>query len=384
VKLKARPEDFRVEERISLRPGKRGRYAIYKLEKQFWNTLDVLRELETRHRFRHLGRAGLKDRYSRSVQFISTTTVGPPTIREKNWQLTLVGRSDEPVSRDVLLGNRFTVILRALTDDEAEAVTDAWPATCRHGVPNYYDEQRMGSARHGEGFIARRLVAGHCNGALKLWLATPSAADDSASRRRKKTVLDNWGDWRRCLPHVPPEARRAVEHLIRSPHDFKGAVPLIERHLLELFLNAWQSWLWNETLALVLDRTGVAHRRIDYGLGTFIFYERLDPKQCRYLEKLVIPAPGPRAQFTSDRVAQAMSEVLARDGLGLSDMKLPFRERGLFFRTWDRPAIVIPRNPVLSRPGPDELYPGRAKLTAGFFLPGGSYATIVVKRLMPG
>ncbi|MFO7675782.1 MAG: tRNA pseudouridine(13) synthase TruD [bacterium] len=383
MKLKARPDDFRVEERVSLRPRKRGRYAVYRLEKRFWNTLDVIRELERRYRFRDIGRAGLKDRYALSVQFISTTTDGPATIREKNWQLSLVGRSDEPVSREMLLGNRFTITLRALTGPEADAVAAAWPGVCRSGVPSYYDEQRLGSARHGAGFIARKLIAGHYNGALKLWLATPSGADDPAARRRKQAVLASWGDWRRCLPHVPPEARAAVEHLAGAPGDFKGAVQLIDRRLLELFLNAWQGWVWNETLALVLERTGVAHLRVKYGLGTFVFYDRLQTDQFRYLSKLTIPAPGPRARFASDRVGRAMNEVLAADGLELTDIKLRFRLRGLFFHTWDRPAVVIPRNPVLGRPKPDELYPGRLRLTVGFFLPGGAYATILVKRLLP-
>jgi tRNA pseudouridine13 synthase len=383
VKIKTRPDDFRVEERISLRPHKRGRYAVYRLDKQFWNTLDVIRELEQRHRFRHIGRAGLKDRYARSSQFISTTTAGPQVIKEKNWQLTLVGRSDEPVSRDVLLGNRFTVTLRALTAPELETVVATWPAVCRSGVPNYYDEQRMGSARHGAGFIARKLIAGHYNGALKLWLATPSAADDPATRRRRQAVLADWGDWRRCLPHVPPEARAAVEHLAASPGDFRGAVQLIDRPLLELFLNAWQAWIWNETLALVLERSHVAHRRLEYGLGTFVFYDRLSSEQFRYLSGLVIPAPGPAARFASDRVERAMSETLARDGLELSGVKLKFHQRGLFFHSWDRPAIVIPRSPSLSRPQPDDLYPGRSKVTIGFFLPGGAFATMLIKRLLP-
>ena len=384
MKLKARPEDFKVEERLRLRPGRRGRYAVYRLEKQLWNTLDVIRELERRHRFRHIGRAGLKDRYSRSVQYLSTITAGPPAIREKNWRLEFVGRSDEPVSRDVLLGNRFTVTLRALQPEETEAVLEAWPVVCRSGFPNYYDEQRLGSARHGQGFIARRLIAGHYNGALKLWLATPSANDDADARRRKRTILEHWGDWRACLSHVPPEARAAIGWLIAEPGDFEGAVRRIDRPLLELFLNAWQSWVWNETLTLVLERSGLDLRRLEYNLGTFAFYRRVDAGQFRYLSRLVIPAPGPRARFTSDRVEQAMTEVLARERLTLDAAKLPFRLRGLFFRTWDRPAVVVPKNPVLSRPGPDDIYPGRQRLTAGFFLPAGSYATVLVKALLPG
>ena len=45
------------------------------------------------------------------------------------------------------------------------------------GFPNYHDEQRFGSARLGKGFIARRLIEGDLNEALKLYMATPAAND---------------------------------------------------------------------------------------------------------------------------------------------------------------------------------------------------------------
>jgi tRNA pseudouridine13 synthase len=381
VKLKVRPADFQVEERLGLRPGRRGRYSLYRLEKEGWNTLDVIRELEYRHHLRGIRRAGLKDRHTQSIQYLSIPGPGPPAITAQNWKLTFVGRSDEPISHAALLGNRFSITLRDLAPDEVAAINASFPHVMHWGIPNYYDEQRMGSARHKQGFIARRLIAGHHNGALKFWLATPSAADDRRTREEKQAALDHWGDWSRCREHVPPEARAALDHLVEHPKDTKGAVRLIPRPLLELFLNAWQSWVWNETLTLLIDQCGVAVRRRPYSHGTFLFYEQLTDEAFRDLRELIIPTPGPGTKFGNDRVAAAMTEVLARDGLELSDLKLKFRLRGLFFKSWDRPAIVVPENPARSRPGPDELFPGRQKLTISFVLPPGSYATMVVKRL---
>ena len=109
MKLKVRPEDFRVEEKLGLKLKRAGAFSVYRLEKRLWNTLDVIRHLEQRHGMRRIGRAGLKDRYALSTQFLSIPGSGPQSIVEKNYSLRFVGRADQPVSRDALLGNRFTI-----------------------------------------------------------------------------------------------------------------------------------------------------------------------------------------------------------------------------------------------------------------------------------
>ncbi|MEO0077862.1 MAG: tRNA pseudouridine(13) synthase TruD, partial [candidate division WOR-3 bacterium] len=232
MKVKCQPDDFQVVEIVRLRLKPRGAYTIYRLEKRGWNTLDVVSHLETRHGLRRLSRAGLKDRHSRSVQFLSIPGRGPREVRESNYTLRFAGMADEPVSRDVLLGNRFRITLRDLSTDELGRIQAALPSLRRYGVPNYYDEQRLGSARHGQGFIARRLIDGHFNGALRLYLATPSDADDSRTRRQKAALAAVWGDWPRCLNYCSAEARPALEHLRAHPKQFEKAVALLPRSLL--------------------------------------------------------------------------------------------------------------------------------------------------------
>lgn len=381
MRLKVRPEDFRVEEKLKLRLKRGGAYSIYRLEKRLWNTLDVVRHLEQRHGMRRIGRAGLKDRYALAVQYLSIPGRGPQSVVEKNYTLRMVGRADEPVSRDVLLGNRFAVVLRAMTAVEVEEVLAALPLVSRFGFPNYYDEQRMGSARHGQGFIARRLVDGHLNGALKLYLATPSSADDSRTRRTKSLIEEYWGDWRRCLELAPPEAWPAVKYLVYHPRDFGGAVKLLPRDLLELFINAYQAWLWNSILVGVLEESGVPLEYVDYSLGRFAFYGELQPGQQHYLGRLKIPAPAPDAEFSSDRVARVAAEVMKREGLELRQLKPRVRVLGVYFKGYERPAVVAPHGLEWSKPQADELYAGKSRTTLTFFLPAGSFATILVRAL---
>ncbi|MEO0081190.1 MAG: tRNA pseudouridine(13) synthase TruD [candidate division WOR-3 bacterium] len=384
MKLKCRPEDFVVEEKVRLRLKRRGAYSIYRLVKRCWNTLDVIRELEARHRLHRIGRAGLKDRYSLSVQYISAPGQGPKSVATENYRLTLIGMSDKPVSRDLALGNRFAITLRSLSENEVETVRAAVPRVRQDGVPNYYDDQRFGSARHGLGFIGRKLIDGHFNGALKLLLATPSAADDSRTRRTKQYLAEHWGDWNRCLEAAPEDARLALRHLSKHRSDFKTAVKLLPRGLLELFINAYQSYLWNETLAGLLARLRIPARKVEYSVGALLFYERLAPDKLSYLRRLLIPALAPSTKFRSDRVASVAAEVLDREGLELGRLRPKVRLGGLYFKPYERAAIVVPSELELSEPRPDDMYPGRYKMELRFFLPPGSYATVVLKRLALG
>jgi tRNA pseudouridine13 synthase len=71
---------------------------------------------------------------------------------------------------------------------------------------------------------------------------------------------------------------------------------------------------------------------------------------------------------------------LAAEGLTWEQLKI----RGMrkpFFTRGDRAAMVVPQK-LTAAAGPDDRQPGRAKLELSFDLPRGSYATMVVKRLM--
>lgn len=53
----------------------------------------------------------------------------------------------------------------------------------------------------------------------------------------------------------------------------------------------------------------------------------------------------------------------------------------VYFRSFERKALVIPENLQLLEEGKDELNKARKKIKIEFSLPKGSYATIITKRL---
>jgi tRNA pseudouridine13 synthase len=83
---------------------------------------------------------------------------------------------------------------------------------------------------------------------------------------------------------------------------------------------------------------------------------------------------------TDSEVGGALREVLKAEAIGLSELRVR-QMRRVSAHGVQRRAFVTPRD--LSEPGvsQDELYPGKKKMEISFFLPRGSYATVLVKRL---
>lgn len=381
MKIKVIPEDFRVEEKISLEIGTQGKYSIYHLEKRNWSTLDIIDYLKRRYRLSTIRYAGLKDRYAQTFQYVSIIGDGPPKIAEENFSLTYLGKSEHPTARDYLLGNSFKITLRDLKESEIPKIKSTLGKIIRDGVPNYFDEQRFGSVRHHHGFFTQKLLQKHFNGALKLYMATPSGPDDTSTRSTKKFLAEHWGDWEKCRTVKNREFQPVISYLVKHPKDFKGAIRQINRKILELLIAAYQSFLWNEILVALLSSLNLKLYNYSYSAGNFLFYQTLPESDRIYLATLSIPNPSPKTIFKSEKIEKITTDILAREGFVLKDLKLPIRVRGIFLKPFDRKALVFPEKLSYQEPDVDERYRGKLKLELAFFLPKGSYATILVKRL---
>lgn len=382
VKIKVSPEDFVVDELIEIPLRKKGDYTILKLEKRYWNTLDVIdfvaRKMHVQRKL--FSRAGLKDRYSLSTQYLSFKGNVEHTIEEEHFTLTPVGKSHVPVSPRMLHGNSFSITLRNMTDGEAAKTQANAKDIITYGFPNYFDEQRFGSARHRQGFIAKKLIHQHYKGALKLLLCHSYKEDGLRERRFKRYCMNHWRDWQGCLNIAPPFYRSIIEHLTGHSKDFKGAIKKIDREFLNLYLLAYQSFLFNEVLLMVVKKYGVSNVKMKYSQGEFVFYRRL--RSTQDVRRLSIPMINEKTKLTAD-VGKIISSVLRKEDITLKGMALQkMRLRGARFKSFERAVIVFPADFTVTRPQPDEIYKNRYKCQVKCILPPGTYATILVKRLL--
>jgi tRNA pseudouridine13 synthase len=231
-RVRARLEDFRVEELLTpgvleelLAPPENEKGAwLYRLEKRGIDTHHALRLLESRFRVR-LHALGLKDAWAVTSQYVvvSNATIGEVAQIGERVSARLIGRLKQPLRRDHLLGNRFTIRVReikALNDMEA-ALQEVFEALKEGRIPNFYGYQRFGTSRPYTHRVGEALIKKGVVGALEVLLAPKE---------------------------LGPEEQQAAKALER------GATPLqafraIPAAIRRLYVQAYQAYLFNRTLS---------------------------------------------------------------------------------------------------------------------------------------
>jgi tRNA pseudouridine13 synthase len=404
MKLKQHPDDFRVEELSAVVGGSSGAFALYRLDKTGWTTPDAVGEVCRRWKLdrRDVSHGGLKDRHAVTSQHVTIRNGPSRNLSHDRISLTFLGRTDAPFTSSDITANRFAVTLRGLSDTALSLALAALAEVERVGVPNYFDDQRFGSVgdppaqpvpgpRNGRGlgdeggeFIGKEMVFGRFERALWLALAAPYEFDRAGVKREKGILRDNWGKWPECrnkLPHG--DARRTVDYLAARPTDFRGAIGRLRPELQGLYLAAYQSFVWNKMLAAWLARRFAPTDlgAVELKLGRVPVPLRVDDATRPAWESLSLPLPSARLKLAPDAEWSVIAEdVLKGEGLTLAEMRVKGMHKP-FFSKGDRIGCVRPAG-LSHEVGADELNAGGKKLALRFELPRGSYATMVVKRII--
>jgi tRNA pseudouridine13 synthase len=414
MKIKERPEDFQVEELTDLRPEDSGPFALYRLEKRNLNTLDALHFVRRRWKIdgQRISFGGLKDRHAQTIQYFTIFHGPERQLNQTGLHVEYLGRTAEPFTSKNIRANRFRITIHNLSQEDIQHAQQVVEEVRRDGVPNYFDEQRFGSVSEGE-FVARHLVHGRYEEALRLALTAPYEFDRRDRKQEKVYLRTHWGDWKKCLDQSRerqrPEsqiqsrerqrpvnqAQYVIAHLVHNSADFRGALAFIDPEQRHLYLNAYQSYLWNRMLARWVEQHLGADQlftpRLQVSAPTlnrkrtreWPFYHRLNNQQRVDLSSLRLPLPTARAKLdAADPRMILIQEVLKEEGLELRDLKV----KGLrewFFSKGDRPALCLPEG-ITSEISVDERNAEKQKMLLTFDLPRGSYATLVLARLQIG
>lgn len=385
MKLKQQPDDFQVEELTDVTAGRAGPFALYRLDKVGWSTPDALAAVRRRWKIdlHRLSYGGLKDRHAKTAQYLTIHRGPARDLRHHGVEVRYLGQIAQPYRSADIRANRFAITLRALPPSERPMREARLATVARAGVPNYFDDQRFGSVTAGGEFIARHLIDGRFEDALKLALTAPYAFDRAEHKAEKAALLRHWGDWAACKDALPRgHARSLADYLRLHPGDYKGAVARLRPELRGLYLSAYQSHLWNRMLARWLEGNvpAAALRRVALRTGAVPFHGDAGPEVLSRLHALSLPLPSARWRpGPGDDRLPLVEAVLAEEGLTLDRMQVR-GVRDLFFSRGERPASSQPVG-LTHAWSADELHPGRDALRLAFDLPRGSYATLVVKAI---
>lgn len=384
MRLKTIPEDFCVRELLQWPEVPGGDYIVHQLHKEKLSTPEALALLvrEARVNRGAIAYAGLKDRQAVTDQFV-TIERQAVEVKLPNLRVHPVGTTDRPITSRQSAGNAFEIVIRDLTPPRAAALRRGMPSLLKTGFPNYFDDQRFGCLRHGQGFPMRSVLLGDFERALQQFIAEPSPVAISGDVKLKKTLQLRWGDWETCARIARGPAYEPIfGHLLANPDDFRGAlehVPLRQR-VIHAF--AFQSLLWNRAVSRLL-RGGVnsAQRlRLATIAGDLLAWKYLAPEREEKLVAMLTPLFGPEGDGGSEPFRRAMHEELREAGIGRDDFAR-HAVPGMIWKAEPRDVLVKPTDVADVRIEPDEIHRGKVKASLRFSLPRGAYATMMIKRL---
>jgi tRNA(Glu) U13 pseudouridine synthase TruD len=214
------PEDFIVKEAIEKKFLKKfvrtktgiektkGPYTLFLLKKRNLTTQQAIRLVakEMKIKESEIGYAGLKDKFAVTYQYITIKNSGIGKITIDNIELTKVGYCNNMISVGNLNGNEFEIALHGckINDNKIKIILDK---IMKNGMPNYFGEQRFGKNDNNH-ITGRFLIKRDFSKALKI---------------------------------------------INKNHENKfSEINQVPKRLLKFLINAYQSWLFNETVRIYL------------------------------------------------------------------------------------------------------------------------------------
>jgi tRNA pseudouridine13 synthase len=312
--IKEKPSDFVVKELMDLDLDESGEFAYYELTKTNLTQEQAFRvicdKLNIKRKF--LNFAGTKDKKAITTQHISISKGPKKDFEFENVKLRYLGQGKERISLGQLKGNSFEIVVK----------TDKKPRNVSY-VPNYFDDQRFGMNKNNH-IIGKLLIQKKFKDAVELIRETQEVVDE-------------------CLQN--------------NSSDFIGAIRKLPRKLIQMYVHAYQSYLFNELLKKEL--MGEEYFEVEYAVG-LLFFPKVDSKT-----KKTLPLIG----FGTD---VDVEKVLMDEGINLRD-------------------FIMKQIPELSSDGAErnafvevkdlEIKDIDGGYVVCFFLPAGSYATIVIKAL---
>lgn len=398
-RLKADAEDFVVREvSEGPAPSDSGKYTIATVTSRNWETNRLIRMMaKAMHISRErIGYAGTKDKRAVTSQRMSFEC--PPSALSgmdlKDVSVSNIYRSDRQIRMGDLSGNRFSITVREIEADDAEAlVTESMGIIGEAGgFPNYYGVQRFGPARPVTHLVGERIVRGDLRGAVETYLSFPSEFEGEDVSEARRMLSRCGGDFSGVdgLPKMMGYESILVFHLKKNPGDWAGAISELPSGLQMMFTHAYQSYLFNLMLSgrmaagMPLDRPVEGDTVIPVDAAGVPIHEepsKVTSRNIRLAER----------QVARGRAYVAAS-VFGSDGM-LSDGDMGEIERSVLEKEKLSPEdFVVPGLPhcsasgswreVLCRAEDLRVSFGEDSYSASFYLTKGNYATCLMRELM--
>ncbi|MDP3916786.1 MAG: tRNA pseudouridine(13) synthase TruD, partial [Nanoarchaeota archaeon] len=349
MKIKQIPSDFVVEEIPLIRLKKKGDYSIYILKKTNMDLIaakkTIARKFKTQPKY--ISYAGIKDKIAVTSQYISIKTDrgSRGNFQLENISLEHIGYYDRHLKSGDLRGNKFIIKLRDLNEEDIKIIKSNLEQIKKIGIPNYFDSQRFGEDLSTGGFIAKRLMKDDYEAALRLYLASKNNKSEEINSAHN-FIHKNWKKWKKINDFLHEseklhEEKKLIGILLKRPEDYVSAFKTINPIKKGLLISAYQSFLWNKCVLLLLKNKIPELIEINYLAGKQLFYKKLTKIQLEYLKSKEIPMLDSKTKSQDKDVSEIISKVLEKENINQNELNIK-KMRNLFFRERKRSLLMFP------------------------------------------
>ncbi len=320
MKIKQIPEDFIVEESIKLNIYKEKKdYSVIRLTKKSWETFQIIGLISKKLNLKQkfIGFAGLKDKNAITTQHISLYKVSKDKIKN-------LGIKDVKTEFVGYSKNRINLgdldgnnFIITIRDIEKK-----FKIPKKMQLENYFDDQRFGADANTH-LVGRALVKRNFEKACEILKLNHS--------------------------------KNYIYELRKQP-----------KRLLRFYIASYQSYLWNKILCKIISNKKDPVK-YPYNLG-YLFFSKKRIKTFKIPLINFDTRPNKYAEWIMNEEKINMEDFIFRE--------LP----ELVTESHDRSAFVDVKN-IKHSFEKDELNPAKLKLKISFFLPKGSYATMLIKKI---
>jgi tRNA pseudouridine13 synthase len=382
-------------------------YLLCKLIKRNWDTFAVLKQIAKQLNIdiERIQIAGIKDAKAVTAQHITIEGVSEEDIGRisvKDTEITALGYVHRALSPYFSHGNKFRITINGVELSRG-TVEERLSETTRQlqnaaGVANFFGHQRFGTTRPITHLVGKTIVNGDFEQAAMLFLAKTFPHEHPDSKRARMN-LESTHNFNSAVDEFPKQLRyerSMLRHLVDEPGDYVGAFRTLPFRLRELFVQAYQSYLFNKVLsrrlaegmslrsaeigdyAVKTDRHGLTLK----GTATKARQETIKEINEHIVGnrmRLCIPLFGSRQHFSGGQQGQIERRILEDERIAAWNFRIKSMPE-----ISSRGGLRIMQTPLtdlaihISKLSETE----KLGINVGFSLQRGSYATVVLRELM--
>lgn len=400
-RIRAKDEDFYVEEIPESEPSGNGQNTWFFIEKTGRDTLDVVLDVakELHIDRKRMGFAGMKDKRAVTRQWLCVANAEVEDIEKLEDKLYRVKilkimQNEKKLRIGQLIGNKFKLLIRDTENHEADVQTanEVLAELARKGVPNYYGWQRFGKKRSNTHMVGKLLLENDLKKVIDAYIGNPYPEEPEHIKEAR--YLYDEGRLEEALESMPRGMRyekMMIKTLLREmkkkkiddiyslgDDSYKRVIGSLPKPLQRMFVHAYQSYLFNKAVSertkLGIDKYIEGDIIVDneehlvHEIGDDI-HERIKNFEVHPTSPLF----GTKVPLAGGKLGKMEQKILDDEGVTPEDFKVPKMpklgshglRRAVRFKIWDVTARATDEG-----------------ILAEFSIPKGCYATAVLREIM--